>query len=59
MKDELKLYTLREVEEILKVTQRTLYTYIKEGKLKATKAGNWRVKHSDLMEFVNKGASKK
>ncbi len=59
MDNDLTLYTLREVEEILKVTQRTLYKYIKEGRLKATKAGNWRVKHSDLMDFVNKGASKK
>ena len=57
MNEDLKLYTIREVEDILKVTQRTLYKYIKEGKLKATKAGTWRVKHSDLMDFVNKGTS--
>ena len=53
---ELKLYTLREVEKILKVTQRTLYTYIQNGQLKATKIGKyWRVKHADLMDFVDNG----
>jgi len=56
--EELKLYTLREVEKILKVTQRTLYTYIQEGTLKASKSGKyWRVKHADLMEFVDKGTN--
>lgn len=54
--EELKLYTLREVEKILKVTQRTLYTYIQEGTLKASKSGKyWRVKHADLMDFVDNG----
>jgi excisionase family DNA binding protein len=58
--EELKLYTLREVEKILKVTQRTLYTYIQEGTLKATKIGKyWRVKHADLMDFVDNGNSAK
>ncbi len=52
--EEMKLYTLREVEQILKVTQRTLYTYIQNGQLKATKIGKyWRVKHADLMDFSN------
>ena len=58
--EELKLYTLREVEKILKVTQRTLYTYIQNGQLKATKIGKyWRVKHADLMDFVNNGNAAK
>lgn len=54
--EEMKLYTLKEVEKILKVTQRTLYTYIQNGQLKATKIGKyWRVKHADLMDFVDNG----
>lgn len=58
--EEMKLYTLREVEQILKVTQRTLYTYIQEGTLKATKIGKyWRVKHADLMDFVDNGNAAK
>jgi excisionase family DNA binding protein len=56
--DELKLYTLREVTDILKVSQRTLYTYIQDGKLKATKIGKyWRVKHADMMDFINRGTN--
>jgi len=54
----LKLYTLREVTDILKVSQRTLYTYIQDGKLKATKIGKyWRVKHADMMDFINRGTN--
>ncbi len=58
LKNELKIYSLKEVEEILQVTQRTLYNYIKEGKLKATKIGkHWRVSHEDLKEFIEKGTN--
>lgn len=50
---EIKLYTLKEVEAILKVTQRTLYNYIKSGKLKAIKLGKeWRVREEDLNDFL-------
>jgi len=50
---EIKIYTLKEVEEILKVTQRTLYNYIKTGKLKAVKTGkSWRVTHESLQRFL-------
>ncbi|TVP95176.1 MAG: DNA-binding protein [Acholeplasmatales bacterium] len=50
---ELKLYTIEEVTKILKVTQRTVYNYIKSGELKAIKVGkNWRVKHKDLEQFL-------
>jgi excisionase family DNA binding protein len=56
MKDMLKVYTINEVEEMLTVTRRTLYSYIKDGKLKAVKIGReWRVKHSDLQAFLDRG----
>ena len=51
---EIKVYTLREVEDILKVTQRTVYNYINSGKLKAVKMGKyWRVRHEDLDAFLH------
>jgi len=54
--DDFKLYTVEEITEILKVTQRTLYNYIKSGSLKAIKIGKyWRVKHTDLQDFLDKG----
>lgn len=54
MADSLVFYTIAEVASILKVTERTIYNYIKMGSLKAAKIGkNWRVRVIDLKEFVN------
>jgi len=54
--DDFKLFTVEEITKILKVTQRTLYNYIKSGTLKAVKIGKyWRVKHTDLQVFLEKG----
>lgn len=51
-----KLYTVREVAEYIKVSTMTIYTLIKEKKLKSVKlGGNVRVKESDLKEFIERG----
>ena len=51
---EIKVYTLKEVSEVLKVTERTLLTYIKEGKLKANKiGGKWIISQENLQNFIN------
>ena len=51
-----EIYSLHEVEALLMVTQRTLYKYIKAGKLKAFKAGReWRVTAEALKEFTGGG----
>ena len=48
-----KLYTLPEIAEILKVSRKSIYRYIKSGKLKATKAtGQWRIKQNDLNKLL-------
>ncbi len=48
------LYTVEEVAEILKVTPRTLYNYIKNKELEAVKIGKyWRIKHSSLQAFID------
>ena len=53
------IYTLHEVEEILNVTQRTLYRWIDSGKIKAFKAGRtWRISEEALQEFIDKGGTK-
>lgn len=55
---ELKLYTISEIAEILRVTQRTIYTYIKEEELPAIKIGkHWRVRHEHLEYFLDKCVS--
>lgn len=58
--EEFTLYTIEQISDILKVTKRTIYNYIKSKDLKAVKIGKyWRVKHSDLEEFINTGTNKK
>jgi excisionase family DNA binding protein len=54
--DDFKLYTIEEITDILKVTRRTIYKYIKNGSLKAIKIGKyWRIKRVDLQKIVNQG----
>lgn len=51
---EIKLYTLEEVADILKISRRTLYTYVKTGKLHAVKIGkHWRVSHDVMEAFIS------
>lgn len=54
-----KLYTIEEVSEILKVTQRTVYNFISKNNLKAVKIGKyWRVTDKALQEFIDQGTKK-
>ena len=49
----IKLYDIAEVTEILKVHRRTVYNYVKDGQLKATKMGKYlRVREEDLQKIV-------
>ena len=57
---DLQTYTPEEVAEILKVTRRTIYNYIKSGDLKAVKMGKyWRVSEANLQDFIEHGTNKK
>ena len=49
-----KLFTLKETAKILRVSERTVMRYLKSGKLKASKLGQWRISQKDLEEFLNK-----
>lgn len=56
MKKDIEVYTLKEVEDLLQVTRRTIYNWIKAGSLKAFKVGKqWRVTGEALREFLEKG----
>ena len=58
--NELKLYTIDEVTEILKISQRTLYVYIKNKSLKAVKVGkDWRVRKNDLQDLIDHGTERR
>lgn len=53
---DIKVYTLDEVADILKVTKRTLYNYVKADKLHAVKMGKyWRVTEESLQAFLSTG----
>ena len=48
-----KVYTAEEVAETLQVTLRTVYNYIRDGRLKAVKLGKyWRVTEKQLEDFL-------
>ena len=50
----MKFYTLKEVEQILKISPRTMHNYIKDGKIKAFKVGqNWKISEEDLQKFID------
>jgi excisionase family DNA binding protein len=53
MEDE-RFYTIKEVAELLKVSDGGVRKWLKTGKLKGIKLGRiWRIKKSDLEEFLN------
>lgn len=53
---EIKVYTTEEVLDILKITKRTLYNYIKAGQIKAIKVGRyWRFTEDAVKEFLEHG----
>jgi len=46
-------YTPQEVADSLKINLRTIYRWIREGKLNAVKVGElWRIPESALQEFI-------
>jgi len=53
-----KTYTLKDLEAILHVKERTLFRYIKEGRLKGSKHGKWLFTDEDVKEFIAKGRPK-
>jgi excisionase family DNA binding protein len=52
--DSIQLYTLRQLSQMLKVTERTMYSYIKDGRLKGQKIGGvWQISQTNLEKFLN------
>lgn len=54
-----KLLTLKETARILRVSERTIMRYLKSGKLKASKVGQWRIKEHDLEKFLKENSNVK
>lgn len=52
--EDLKVYSLTELEPVLGVTHRTLLSYMKDGRLKGVKiGGKWKVSGENLKKFIN------
>jgi len=53
MKEEIKLYTVKEIADILQVTTRTIYSHISTGKIKASKVGRkFYIKEQELKRLL-------
>lgn len=50
--DQEKLYSLKEVAEMLRVSERSMFRYIHSGKLKASKVGGWKISEGELKAFL-------
>ena len=56
MADELKVYTVQDVMRIFGVTRRTVYEWLRYGKIKAFKAGKeWRFTEESIKAFMETG----
>jgi excisionase family DNA binding protein len=56
MIDQTRLYTLREVAEILRLNPQTLYNNIRRGKLKASKVGReYRFTAEQVQDIIKNG----
>ena len=52
--NDIKLYDVKEVAEMLKSTEATIRVYFREGTLKGRKInGKWRVSEDNLNRFIN------
>jgi excisionase family DNA binding protein len=52
------LFTPEEVAELLRVTRRTVYTWLRTERLPGTKQGRWVVQRADLVAFIQGTAAK-
>jgi len=53
-----KTYTLKDLENLLHVKERTLFRYLKERRLTGSKHGKWLFTDEDIKEFLAKGRKK-
>ncbi len=54
-----KFISVKEVAKTLRVSERSVFRYIHDGKLKAFKVGYWRINEDDLTNFLNQASNVK
>ena len=52
-----KFLTIEKVAKRLQIGERSVYRYVKDGKLKATKIGGWRITEKDLKDFIKRSSN--
>jgi len=55
----IKFLSVKEVAEALRVSERSVFRYIHDGKLKASKVGYWRISEDDLRQFLEQSSNVK
>lgn len=56
MTEEKKVYTVKQAAEVLEVSTKTIYSYIKAGNIKAAKLGkSYRITAEELNKVINQG----
>ena len=50
----IELYTVKQVAYLLRVSERTVMNYLKDGRIKGQKVGGkWRITKAEIERFVN------
>ena len=58
--NDIKVYTVNDIMDLLKISRRTLYTYIKDEKIKGNKIGNkWIFTEQQVKDFIEGKTEKK
>jgi len=55
----MKIYTIKEIAKLLKVTERQIFRYLASGKLNGSKQGKWRFTDQDIKDFLARGRKNK
>jgi excisionase family DNA binding protein len=50
-----KIYTIKELKDVLHLGERTIFKYLKEGRLSGSKHGKWRFTEEDVNNFLKSG----
>ena len=54
----MEIYDVKGVAQLLKLTERTIYSYLENGKLKGAKIGKyWRITDQDIRDFLTDNAA--
>lgn len=53
-----KVYTIKELERVLHLSERTIFRHLKDGTLTGSKHGKWLFTDEDIKAFLSRGRKK-